>query len=304
MRELSFLLLITSSCLFMACKPSANKTQSPDTQIQNLHQDSVPSSPQLKFHPFDRTAIVEKLRQKINDHTPLIVHAFVPLCDNEHQGIVPVNEQLGDGFNLQTNLYWGAKYGVKNHFKNLQSWQLVYSEKDPTDKVLERVVFAKEYTKNKKVYLIADAYQGDSMEECLAGFFMALSGEKAGNITIEKEIIEGYNKADLLVFNGHNGLMDVAIPTFYNRDSIYKDAIIIACESNSYFSERLNYVKAFPVLTTTNLLAPEAYVLAAAVDHWANLNTGKSFEKEAGAAYNQFQNCGLKGATRLFKNGW
>ena len=60
-----------------------------------------------------------------------MVHVFVPLCDNEHQGIIPVNASLGNGMNLQTNLYWGARYGVKSHFKSLPAWKLLVSKKDP-----------------------------------------------------------------------------------------------------------------------------------------------------------------------------
>jgi hypothetical protein len=38
---------------------------------------------------------------------------IVALCDNEHQGIVPVPEALGRGDDPATNLYWGAMYGLR-----------------------------------------------------------------------------------------------------------------------------------------------------------------------------------------------
>ena len=37
-----------------------------------------------------------------------VIHAFVALCDNKNQGIVPVQEKLGNGDDAQNNLYWGA----------------------------------------------------------------------------------------------------------------------------------------------------------------------------------------------------
>jgi len=58
------------------------------------------------------------------------------------------------------------------------------------------------------------------------------------------------------------------------------------------------------VLLTTNLLAPEAYVLAGLIDWWANEKPAASVEEAAGAAYHRFQRCGLRGATRLFTSGW
>jgi hypothetical protein len=42
-----------------------------------------------------------------------VVHVFVALADNQHQGIVPVPAKLGNGDSPLTNLYWGATFGVK-----------------------------------------------------------------------------------------------------------------------------------------------------------------------------------------------
>ena len=44
---------------------------------------------------------------------PLRVHVTVALCDNATQGMVPVPAAIGDGDDPRTNLYWGARYGVK-----------------------------------------------------------------------------------------------------------------------------------------------------------------------------------------------
>ncbi len=46
------------------------------------------------------------------------VHVYVALCDNIHQGIVPIPKDLGNGQSPRTNLYWGALYGVKTYFTN------------------------------------------------------------------------------------------------------------------------------------------------------------------------------------------
>jgi len=253
------------------------------------------------FQPFERTSSLERIKTKIAANEPLIIHVFVPLCDNEHQGIVPVNDRLGDGQNLRSNLYWGARYGVKSHFKRLKKWQLKQSVLNPNLNVLERVFFLRDFGDHKKVYLIADAYRGDRMKACLEDYFHALSGKKMEEITIGNQKISCYQNADLLVFNGHNGLMDTSIDPIINQDGIIKDAAVIACASDDYFQEPLNL---FPVLTTTNLLAPEAYVLESLVENWVRLQDGNSFKKTAGKAYHDYQKCGIKGATRLFKSGW
>lgn len=293
----------------IACKnDSGSNKKAKKSVVEFAEKDSIvpstPAAPILKFESFDRAVSLKKMKDKIAKNEPLIVHVFVPLCDNDHQGIVPVNARLGNGLNLQTNLYWGAKYGVKSYFKSLKNWKLLHAEKDLNQDVLERVVFFRNYGNGKTIYLVTDAYRGDRMRACLMDYFHGFDGEKKGSVRVKNEVISIYDKADLLVFNGHNGLMDTTIDPFNNQDGVMKDAAVIACISGDYFIERLNYLKAYPILTTTNLLAPEAYVLESVVDNWAKLEDGQAFKTGAGKAYHRFQNCGVKGATRLFKTGW
>lgn len=257
-----------------------------------------------KIYPKDRTEILKRLQQKIVDKKPLVIHAFVPLCDNENQGIVPVNKSLGDGFNLRTNLYWGALYGVKTHFKRQKDWELLFSKKDLNKDVLERVVFFKEYKNGAQVYFVADAYRGDRMKECLTDYFSALSNENKSEFNFLDKKIEIEGNADLIVFNGHNGLMDTSVGFPNNVHTSAKDAVAIACVSFDYFKEYYEQVNAYPLLNTKNLLAPEAYVLKNIFDAWAMLKDEKAIHHEAGSAYNQYQNCGLRGAKRLFQAGW
>jgi hypothetical protein len=111
-------------------------------------------------------------------------------------------------------------------------------------------------------------------------------------------------RADLLFFNGHNGLMDMEIPIIENTDSIKKDAVAVACASHGLFAKYNSYNGGFPLLLTTNLLAPEAYFLEAVVSEWAKGSEGKTIADAVGKAYNQYQKCGYKGARRLFTSGW
>ena len=55
-------------------------------------------------------------------NTPRTIHVFVALCDNVHQGIVPVPKTLGNGEDPKNNLYWGALYGVKTFFRRSENW--------------------------------------------------------------------------------------------------------------------------------------------------------------------------------------
>jgi hypothetical protein len=113
-----------------------------------------------------------------------------------------------------------------------------------------------------------------------------------------------WGNADLLAFNGHDGLMDEEVTPRKTAPHEAKDAVVIACFSHSYFEPYLKSAGAYPLVTTTHLLAPEAYVMRAVVDAWASLGTGESAKTAAAEAYNTYQKCGIKGATRLFRTGW
>lgn len=59
-----------------------------------------------------------------------------------------------------------------------------------------------------------------------------------------------------------------------------------------------------PLLWTTGLMAPEAYVLKSAIDGWIVNASGDGIRKRAAEQYNNYQRCGMKAALNLFSSGW
>lgn len=286
---------------FAACKtPSAPP---PAAQVLAAVKDTAPPDTLPPFVAFDRTEILAALQQKVATAQPLLVHVRVPLCDNLHQGIVPVNATLGDGLNLNGNLYWGARYGMRSFFAKHGSWKLLQSTPNLSADILERVVFERRYANGARVLLVADAFRGDRMEACLRAFWAGAAGVATDSLRLS-ESAYALADADLLVFNGHNGLMDVMVKPVPAQPVRKRDAIAIACVSGPYFREGLNACQAYPLLGTTGLMAPEAYVLGAAIDAWADLQDESAVHEAAASAYHQYQQCGIKGARRLFSTGW
>ena len=77
-----------------------------------------------------------------------------------------------------------------------------------------------------------------------------------------------------------------------------------ACASKQYFTKVLELTGAKPLLWTTNLMAPEAYIMSAALNGWIKHESDEQIRVRAAGAYNQYQHCGLKAASRLFATGW
>lgn len=310
--------------------------------------------------------------------TPRVVHVYVALCDNEHQGIEPVPKALGDGEDPEHNLYWGAMYGVKTFFSRSAIWSVVATVEKPSGAVLERVVF-RHATAN--AYIVADAYKGSEIKRAITDFLDAVSGEASETVTVrvgEAEVsFEAGGAAELVAYVGHNGLMDFdleegepdeggrreggdqgadkagegadgkAVTGDANsgasevddaaraRDTAREDggagadtganggaeavtdaaasgdaakrdaaasrgAVVLCCMSNSYFSKRLEKAGVRPLLTTTGLMAPEAYTLKAALDGWIANESAEQIRVRAARAYDEYQDCNLAAAKRLF----
>jgi hypothetical protein len=208
---------------------------------------------------------------------------------------------IGNGQNHNANLYWGALYGIRTFFKKSNEWKLLDTRgKDGI--ILERLIFkyaAKDY------YLIADAYDGQYIEQCTKDFLNSSHGNRKDTVRLDGKILGIGGNASLLAYIGHNGLMDFQLSEKYsNTDNKKRDVIILACYSRRYFSAHLKTANVNPLLWTTNLMAPEAYTLHDALAGYANGEPNGSIRERAAAAYARYQKCGLKAAKGLLVTDW
>ena len=237
---------------------------------------------------------------------PRVVHVFVALADNQHQGIVPVPVALGNGDDPARNLYWGAAFGVRTFFRKSADWKEIATIPRPKSYILERSVFQE---RAGRVLLVADAYRGNEIKQALTDFFHAAAGAPDKEPLLSS-VIGGVSyqvpsNAELVVYVGHDGLMDFPLAIdFAGRSSTPHSAIILACASRSYFRDLLRASGATPLLWTTGLMAPEAYTLKAALDGWMQHERKDQVRKRAAAAYSQYQKCSDAAALRLFSSDW
>jgi hypothetical protein len=237
---------------------------------------------------------------------PRVVHVFVALADNQHQGIVPVPAKLGNGDDPEHNLYWGSAYGVKTFFARSPDWERTNCGKAAKAAILERCVFK---NRGANLYLVADAYRGSEIRQAILDFFNAAAGGTPETITLPSAssgpLLTGGGGSNLVAYIGHDGLMDFKLANFpQKKNETHREAIILACASKQFFAEALHASGAHPLLWTTGLMAPEAYTLKAALDGWIGGENGEQIRDRAAAAYDKYQKCGLRVAHRLFASGW
>lgn len=268
-----------SICLFIcSCKPSVKQP----AQTGSSHA----AAPKFKTIAYTDTAFK-------------VIHVFVALCDNKYQGIVPVPPAIGNGQDPETNLYWGSDNGVRTYFKKSKDWQLLKKQKRGPI-ILERLIFRH---RTKKVYLVADAWDGQAIEKTTEDFLFSCAGQLKDTIHYNRRVIGINGNAQLLAYIGHDGLMDFKLPNeFKNADSKTRDCIILACISKKYFGDFINAAKTNPLLLTTGLMCPEAYTLHDAITGYVNNESQSSIRKRAVAAYVKYQKCSIRAAENLLVN--
>ncbi|MCP3061130.1 hypothetical protein LXT21_20320 [Myxococcus sp. K38C18041901] len=180
---------------------------------------------------------------------PVEVEVFVPLCDNAliDCGRAPAGAPRA----LETNLYWGAMYGAERYLSRAPGFKVVSREPGPEGSVvLRELVLERTPAKGERpVRLRLHAYAGDAIDTALEDFLRAAAGA---------------SRADLLVWAGHDRLMDREPPQVKAPpDATPRPVVVLACMSEQYFGPVLKALGASPIALTRTLMAPEAYLLEA-----------------------------------------
>ena len=140
----------------------------------------------------------------------------------------------------------------------------------------------------------AIAFDGRFQQRTISSFYKFLSGTS--------------HKYDLIIFVGHNALMEVEnIFPFDNprnkpSEGFTPKAAVIACASKSYFHETITTkTNAIPYVLTSGNMAPEAYVVDGILDAWMNDQGPEVARLNAAKKYAQYQKIPLRNAKWLFQ---
>ena len=229
-----------------------------------------------------------------------VIHAFVALCDNATQGILPVPAKIGNGDDPANNLYWGCDDGLRSYFKRSKQWRLVAAEKNaPPAVVLERCLFKH---REQDVWLVGHAYRGAEIERAITDFLGSAAGGTVPPLAMPaEEAVPSLARADLIAFIGHNGLMDFSLdfPTGQRQEPPVP-AIVLCCRSDAYFSAGLRRTGAEPVLMTRQLMYPGSFLLHAAIEGWLRKEDSTQLLERAARAYASNQKISVKAARGVF----
>jgi hypothetical protein len=214
------------------------------------------------------------------------IRVFVALADNKTQGIIPVPEKIGNGDDAARNLYWGCDEALPPVFRASADWKFVGREPGAKPAVIEKMTFKH---RSGDPQLVAYAYRGSAIRECIVDFFGALTSD------------EPREQLPLVAYIGHDGLMDFPLPEgTISRRGPDRDAIVLCCVSQRYFTPHLTQAGARPVLTTTQLMYPGGFILHDALAGWIRRETPAQIRERAAAGYARNQSISVKAARGVF----
>lgn len=218
------------------------------------------------------------------------VTVVVPLCDGAV--LACGRGAAGDPRSLEGNLYWGAMYGAERFLGKARGFRVVTKTDAPDPKrvaLLRTVVIERAPGKGERpVRLTLHAWDGARIDDALAFF-------------LEQARVPS---SDLLVWAGHDRLMDVAAPTApaSAAPGTSANVAVLACESAQYFGPVLAGLNARPVALTRTFMAPEAYLLVALADSVARHGPADRAHLRTAlvAAYAKYQRISTKAAGTVF----
>lgn len=212
------------------------------------------------------------------------IGVFVALADNATQGIVPVPAAIGNGDDPDRNLYWGSAEGLKGVFDKSKEWRLTEkSDNTQGGDILRTRTYRHVRT---GAMLTAKAYRGAAIKRCIQDFEAAIQ----------------HRRFNMVVFIGHNGLMDFSLPVPPSpaRQTNVVDCVVLCCKSEAYFKARIEGLGGRPVLLTTQFMYPGSFILHAVAEGWLGDATPAELRERAGQAYAANQRLSGKAGLGVF----
>jgi hypothetical protein len=247
--------------------------------------------------------VQDRMKKDVAAGRPLVAHVIVCLADNQHQGIVPVRADLGDGQNPAENLYWGALYGVKKFMPTKAGWKLAPASGRLPEGMLDRVVLTRKLKRGKSsvpAFIVAEAWDGREIRKATVRFLEMA----AGHHPVEINKLKAGSQSHLIAYVGHDGLMDFELDALpepaREAEPLARSAVVLACMSKNYFEKPIRSAGAHALVLTTGLMAPEAYTLDAIVKSWFGGDGAAKAREAAARAYKKYQKCSMTAARSLF----
>jgi hypothetical protein len=250
------------------------------------------------------SAAAPAVRKAVRRGAPLVVQVIVPLCHNNQ--IYCGEHGLGSPGNLRTNLYWGALYGVPRFFARRELGYQALEDQTAPEGVLERRAFRRFVSgkpwgsaRDVELIVVLDAVHGAHIDDAVRRFYDAAT--TGGTLSL-RDGKRRRVRISAAGYAGHNRLMDgLKLPEPPTDRRAALPALVLACYSDKYFSGALERAGVTPLVTTTGFMAPEGYVVEAAVRALGEDASPAEMRAATARAYARWQRIDVHSAAWLFE---
>ena len=246
-----------------------------------------------------------RLTQDLSRGAPLVVHVTVALCSNFQINCgAPFAGRAGDAKN---NLYWGAMFGSRRFLDKAKDFDLLSVERKPKPHVLERVVYRRQLSAAKwglslgrppEQIVVLDAVHGQAIDRATLDFWRRAT--QGSELEIVRKKRTERVRVHVAGYVGHNRLLDgLSLPARASTSQALP-AFVLACQSDQFFSKQLRKAGATPLLMTRALMAPEGYVLLAALRAMGDAQSRAQIRSRSARAYAKYQKLKVREAWPIF----
>lgn len=280
--------------------PSNLPDQGSQTRPPNL--TALPSAVLTQSLDDETEPFAELLASTIRRQGCLSVTVHVALADFRHGG---VPKKFGRPDDCETNLYWGALYGVDTHLANAAAWRRVYSDEGDGINVVQRSVFRRHADPSEAwrdrgasegfdVFVLANAWRGSRVTAAMEQPFRdALSADPPTRITVGGREIAFGSGSVLTGYLGRNGMLE----TFWDPCAALPARCVGRQVGMFYICPRsaplLHAPVAehglYPVLFAREPIVPEAYLLDGMLQALIAGDLDDGFTIAAAAQYARYQ---------------
>ncbi len=234
---------------------------------------------------------------------PFVTLVVVPLCSNDQ--IDCGSAVAGRAGDLRTNLYWGAVFGARRFFdRKTSGWERVDVAQGAG--ALERAVYRRRVPAEAwrapadavEQLVVLEAIHGDEIDRAVGRFFGAATG--GARVRFHDGDRDRDEAVHVVGYAGHNRLMDGLELPARARSEAALPSFVLACYSESYFAGALDAAGSTSLVTTRSLMAPEGYVVDAAVKALGDNATSREVRDGVVRAYAKWQRLSFGRASPMF----
>ena len=281
--------------------------------------------PYLEIRPSadDTGALYGRIIEDLRSGKPLVLTAYVALCDNDSQGIVPVrNRSICDGDHPMQNMYWAGR-GALSGVAGKEKWKNLSLVEDPDGVIMIEQVWQRwmhpgeEFrkagiTKPFSVNVIGRAYRGKEIHRAFVDYLHAVHHDEALEMDLEGRHLVYGGAGHLVGYVGHDYMMDVMpashelaeiLEETHGESSLAKGVFGLACAGDSYIRPFISRPNVYILALNIYLAFPNAWTIDGILSGVAAGEEGRGIHRSYAGAFAKAQKCGMRWARKAFAYG-